>query len=350
MLRHGADALEPGLFSTALHAAIEGRRESVVDLLACKDSCHRPSDFRDLVKAASYNGYHTAIRALLRRYIQSEPNGSDTPEGICSRTRSRTRRYDSALMFEEAISGTNDILQAALYGISSNELALSVVDNISNINASGGLFGNALQAACFGGSAQWVHVLLEHGADANSLGNAGSALRAASLGGHDAVVKLLLNRGAILGPDERDALEALALKDRLSTLKLLIAHFKLKNITDYNECKRYFKAAMRTARREDCYRMVVFMVENGAGFLRRDMLKDAAKGGQEAITSFLRSTDIAPNPVLDIYIKDATSVPDRLQNGGKENRAYATFEFGSGLAVPGRLLLENQGKRRPTMF
>ncbi|CAI0649050.1 unnamed protein product [Colletotrichum noveboracense] len=312
LLQYGADALASGQFSTALHAAIEGGHESVVDLLACEYSCYRQSDLRDLVKAASYNGYHTAIRALLRQHIQGQPSMSDTSQEISSRTRFHTHRHDSCLKSKEAISGSNDILQAALYGISGNELPLSVVDNISNINASGGLFGNALQAACFGGSAQWVHVLLEQGADPNSLGNAGSALRAASLGGHDAVVKLLLTRGAILGPDERDALEACALKDRLSTLKLLIAHFELKNITDYNECKRYFNAAMRTARREDRYRMVVFMVENGAGLLRRDLLKDAAKGGQEAITNFLRSTDTAPHLLLDIFINDSSNVLDRL--------------------------------------
>ncbi|EQB57263.1 hypothetical protein CGLO_02630 [Colletotrichum gloeosporioides Cg-14] len=314
LLQHGADALASGQFSTALHAAIEGGHEAVVDLLACEDSSHRQSDLRDLVKAASYNGYHTAIRALLRQHIQSQPNMSDTSQGIHSRTRSHTYRHDSPLRFKEAIPGSNDILQAALYGISSNGLPLSVVDNITNINESGGLFGNALQAACFGGSAQWVHVLLERGADVNSVGNAGSALRAASLGGHDAVVKLLLGRKATLGPDERDALEACALKNRLSTLRLLVDHFNLKNITDYSECKRYFNAAMRTARREDRYQMVVFMVENGAGLLRRDMLKDAAKGGQEAITNFLRSTDNAPHSLLDIYLTDTGNVQDRLLN------------------------------------
>ncbi|KAE9575113.1 hypothetical protein CGMCC3_g9002 [Colletotrichum fructicola] len=26
----------------------------------------------------------------------------------------------------------------------------------------------------------------------------------------------------------------------------------------------------------------------------------------------------SPSPMLDIYIKDTTSVPDRLQNGGKK--------------------------------
>ncbi|KAK1849751.1 ankyrin repeat protein [Colletotrichum chrysophilum] len=314
LLQHGADALASGQFSTALHAAIEGGHEAVVDLLACEDSSHHQSDLRDLVKAASYNGYHTAIRALLRQHIQSQPNMSDTSQGIHSRIRSHTYRHDSPLRFKEAIPGSNDILQAALYGISSNGLPLSVVDNITNINESGGLFGNALQAACFGGSAQWVHVLLERGADVNSVGNAGSALRAASLGGHDAVVKLLLGRKATLGPDERDALEACALKNRLSTLRLLVDHFNLKNITDYSECKRYFNAAMRTARRQDRYQMVVFMVENGAGLLRRDMLKDAAKGGQEAITNFLRSTDNAPHSLLDIYLKDTGNVTDRLLN------------------------------------
>lgn len=67
---------------------------------------------------------------------------------------------------------------------------------IADINMNTGHFGNALQAAAFGGHAMMVLLVLEHGADINSQGHYGTALRAAALRGHDTIIKLLLDRGA----------------------------------------------------------------------------------------------------------------------------------------------------------
>ena len=59
----------------------------------------------------------------------------------------------------------------------------------ADVNAQGGSYGNALQAASFERHDAIVHRLLEAGADINSQGGEyGNALQAASIGGHDAVV------------------------------------------------------------------------------------------------------------------------------------------------------------------
>ncbi|KAJ5155715.1 hypothetical protein N7492_008518 [Penicillium capsulatum] len=65
------------------------------------------------------------------------------------------------------------------------------------VNAQGGLFGNALQAASNRGHDKVVEMLLDRGADVNAQGGFyGNALQAASLNGHDKVVQMLLDRGA----------------------------------------------------------------------------------------------------------------------------------------------------------
>ncbi|OAP56960.1 hypothetical protein AYL99_09072 [Fonsecaea erecta] len=78
----------------------------------------------------------------------------------------------------------------------------SLVKNIlaeggADVNAQGGEYGNALQAASRGGHRQIVERLLEAGADVNAQsGKYGNALQAASQGGHRQIVKRLLEADA----------------------------------------------------------------------------------------------------------------------------------------------------------
>jgi hypothetical protein len=66
-----------------------------------------------------------------------------------------------------------------------------------DINAQGGRYGTALQAASADGHETVVKILLDSGADVNAQGGFyGNALQAASAGGHEAVVKILLDSGA----------------------------------------------------------------------------------------------------------------------------------------------------------
>ena len=71
------------------------------------------------------------------------------------------------------------------------------------INAQGGDFDNALQAASHEGYQSVVQLLLEKGADVNTQGGYyGNALQAASFGGHQSVVQLLVKKGA--GVNQKD--------------------------------------------------------------------------------------------------------------------------------------------------
>jgi hypothetical protein len=76
-------------------------------------------------------------------------------------------------------------------------LSLLILKAGADVNAQGGRYGNALQAALVGGHKKIVALLLDKGADVNAQdGWYGNALQAASHKGHEKVVALLLDKGA----------------------------------------------------------------------------------------------------------------------------------------------------------
>jgi ankyrin repeat protein len=71
------------------------------------------------------------------------------------------------------------------------------VDRGADVNAQGGEYGNALQAAARKGNEAVVQLLVNRGADVNAQGGEyGNALQAAALNGHHQVVLRLLDLGA----------------------------------------------------------------------------------------------------------------------------------------------------------
>ena len=114
-------------------------------------------------------------------------------------------------------------LQLALYRGRAS-VARSLLAQCEDVNATGGHFGNLVQAAAFGGRETMVRWLIDRGADVYARGRYGSALRAASLGGHNAVVHLLLHHGARMDRGDDNALQAAALNGHIATVKLLLAY------------------------------------------------------------------------------------------------------------------------------
>ncbi|KAF0324955.1 hypothetical protein GQ607_007848 [Colletotrichum asianum] len=74
---------------------------------------------------------------------------------------------------------------------------MTLLEMGAEVNAQGGKYGNALQAASYAGNYQVVCLLLARGADKNmSGGHFGTALQAACAGGHERIVDVLLDSGA----------------------------------------------------------------------------------------------------------------------------------------------------------
>ncbi|CAG8899011.1 unnamed protein product [Penicillium egyptiacum] len=104
----------------------------------------------------------------------------------------------------------------------------TLLDHGADANAQGGVYGNALQAASYVGREKAVRTLLDHGADVNSQGgHYGSALQAASFQGHKKVVQILLDRGADVnsqGGHFGSALQAASYAGHEKVVQIILDH------------------------------------------------------------------------------------------------------------------------------
>ncbi|KAK7750875.1 hypothetical protein SLS62_007138 [Diatrype stigma] len=108
-----------------------------------------------------------------------------------------------------------------------------LLDNGADVNAQGGTYGNALQAASFNGHERIVKMLLNNGAHINAQGGTyGNALQAASLNGHERIVKMLLDNGADVnaqGGTYGNALQAASLNGNERIVEMLLDNGTNKN-------------------------------------------------------------------------------------------------------------------------
>ena len=74
-------------------------------------------------------------------------------------------------------------------------IAKLLIEKGADVNAQGGVYGNALQAASYQGHEKIVKVLIENGANVNAHGgHYGNSLCAATYQGHEAIVKQLMEK------------------------------------------------------------------------------------------------------------------------------------------------------------
>ncbi|KAK3947728.1 ankyrin repeat-containing domain protein [Pseudoneurospora amorphoporcata] len=106
------------------------------------------------------------------------------------------------------------------------EVVEMLLDKGADVNAQGGYYGTALQAASAGGYKEVVEMLLDKGANVNAQGGGYStALYAASARGHKEVVEMLLDKGANVnaqGGGYGTALYAASVKSHKEVVEMLL--------------------------------------------------------------------------------------------------------------------------------
>lgn len=180
-------------------------------------------------------------------------------------------------------------LQLALYRGRAS-VARSLLAQCEDVNASGGHFGNLVQAAAFGGHETMVRWLIDRGADVYARGRYGSALRAASLGGHNAVVHLLSHHGARMDIGDDNALQAAALNGHIATVKLLLACSE--ESCHWSAC---YDAALETASFKGHLGIIKVLLQNrpdtsklrGFGVEGERAMRAAVIAGQESVVKML---------------------------------------------------------------
>jgi ankyrin repeat protein len=153
-------------------------------------------------------------------------------------------------------------LQAASY-YGHDQIAQRLLESGANINAPGGYFGNALQAASYQGHDHIVQRLLENGADVNARGEEyGTALQTASYRGHIQIVQRLLKNGADVnaqGGEHGTALQAASYGGRNQIVQRL-----LENGADVDAQGGYFGTALQAALYKGDDQIVQLLLKNGA--------------------------------------------------------------------------------------
>ncbi|EXL75562.1 hypothetical protein FOPG_09409 [Fusarium oxysporum f. sp. conglutinans race 2 54008] len=137
------------------------------------------------------------------------------------------------------------------------------LDKGADVNAQGGEYGNALQAASFQGNPEIVQLLLDKGADVNAQGGyLGNALQAASYEGNLEVVQLLLDKGADVnaqGGQYGNALQAASFDGNLEVVQLLLGKG-----ADVNAQGGLYGNALQAASSEGNLEAVQLLLDKGA--------------------------------------------------------------------------------------
>jgi ankyrin repeat protein len=179
------------------------------------------------------------------------------------------------------------------YACEAGHIAISqlLVEYRANVNARGGYYESALQAASAGGHLVVVKMLLKSGADVNARGgHYESALQAASAGGHLVVIELLLEAGADVnaqGGYYRNALQAASLGGYQAVVELL-----LEAGADVNARGGYYGNALQVASTGGYRAVVELLLEAGAnvdanGGEYGNALHAASLGGYQAVVELL---------------------------------------------------------------
>ncbi|EEP79334.1 predicted protein [Uncinocarpus reesii 1704] len=138
-----------------------------------------------------------------------------------------------------------------------------LLESGADVNAQGGIYGNALQIASQSGEKEIVQLLLDSGADVNAQGGRyGNALQIASLNDNKEIVQLLLEHGADVnaqGGRYGNALQIASQSGEKEIVQLLLEHD-----ADVNAQSGIYGNALQTASLIGNKKIVQLLLENGA--------------------------------------------------------------------------------------
>ncbi|KAM0369148.1 hypothetical protein ACHAPY_011168 [Fusarium culmorum] len=209
-----------------------------------------------------------------------------------------------------------------------------LLDNGADVNAEDGKYGNALQAASYKSNLEVVQLLLDKGADVNAEGGEhGNALQAASLNGNLRVVQLLLDKGADVNAEGGrycNALQAAIIHDHQEVVQLL-----LDNGADVNAEGTWFGwygKALQAASLNSNLRVVQLLLDNGA-----DVNAEDYRYGNALHAALQAVSDESNLEVVQLLLDNGADV--NAQGGKHGNALQVALSRGHLEAV--QLLLDN---------
>ena len=173
----------------------------------------------------------------------------------------------------------------------SRKVVQMLLDKRADVNAKGGVYGNALQAASVGGHDMVVQMLLDKQANVNAKGGFyGTALQAASAYGHRKVVQMLLDKRADInaqGGKYGNALQAALYRGDDMVVQIL-----LDRGADVNAQGGFYGNALQAASAGGNEKMVQMLLDRGSevntqGGFYGNALQAASRLGHDMVVQML---------------------------------------------------------------
>jgi ankyrin repeat protein len=297
-LLHFSQEVPPEEIRQRFPFAYYSARYWMTNASGAKDSDNRVPEFINELfcyQEASYNICYSLHRPD-QRWSDGPVNRGEKPAsglyyaavGGLLHTVDRQLNRDAEVNAEGGYFG--NALQAASFN-GHEQIVRLLVEKGANVNAEGGWYGNALQAASSSDHEQIVRLLVEKGANVNAEGvEYGNALQAASYGGHEQIVRLLVEKGANVnaqGGELGNALQAASYGGHEQIVRLLVE--KGANV---NAQGGHFGNALQAASFNGHEQIVRLLVEKGAnvnaeGGEYGNALQAASYGDHEQIVRLL---------------------------------------------------------------
>lgn len=212
---------------------------------------------------------------------------------------------------------SGNALQVAAY-FGHESVVRLLIQNGAEINAHGKYRTNALQAAMTAPHEAIVKLLLENGADANSRleGFYGNVLQQAAAVGHDRIVKLLLRNGADInaqGGKFGNALQAAVYRGRDSTALLLLANGADANAQELG----LYGCALRGAVDRGNKKIARALIEAGADVNAEgeNILEAAVRSGRESLVRMMLKNGAE---AMDMAIGNDDKILEAAVVGGED--------------------------------
>ncbi|KAJ7274616.1 ankyrin repeat-containing domain protein [Mycena rebaudengoi] len=257
-----------GDLGPALEAAASKQRLEIIQfLLASGADVNAQGDDGTVLHVACRQGFTEIVQVLLYHGADSNTAGGKYANALQATASCEYSDYSDLGSHRWRSAAEKAASKAEYDRIDASwrtEIVQMLLQKGAHVNAKGGEYGSALQAASKAGHMEIACVLLENGADVHALGGKyGTALSAAAANNHMDMICLLLDNGADI--NSSDAMDGSALQAACSRGHTELVEFLLRKGADIDAAGGELGSTLQAAAANGHADVVQILLDNGAG-------------------------------------------------------------------------------------